>query len=60
MDQSIPADFHIVANTRFGWPKLSGMAVLHYSTSHKGFVSEELPPAPNDVQSSLEQAKSIK
>ncbi|KAG0567472.1 hypothetical protein KC19_7G137200 [Ceratodon purpureus] len=60
MDQSIPADFHIVASSRFTWPTLYGLAVLHYSTSHRGLVSRDLPPAPNDVQSSYEQARSIR
>lgn len=60
MDQSIPADFHIVASTRFGWNKLFGLAVLHYNGSSRGFLSEDLPPAPTDGLSSLEQARSIR
>lgn len=60
MDQSIPADFHIVASSRFAWPTLYGLAVLHYSTSHRGLVPGDLPRAPNDVQSSYEQARSIR
>jgi iron transport multicopper oxidase len=60
MDQSVPADFHIVASSRFAWPTLYGLAVLHYSTSDKGFVSGDLPPALYDVQSSFEQARSIR
>lgn len=61
MDQSIPADFQIIASTRFVWPELNGSAILHYNTtSNRGPVSGDLPRAPNDVQSSLEQARSIR
>ena len=59
MDQSIPADFHIVASSRFAWPTLYGLAVLHYLNSRRG-LSGDLPPAPNDAQSSFEQARSIR
>jgi iron transport multicopper oxidase len=60
MDQSVAADFYVVASTRFSEPVLYGLAVLHYSTSRKGLNPGVLPPGPNDIDFSFEQARSIR
>lgn len=54
-------DYYIVASTRFTKQVLTATAVLHYTNS-KTSVSGPLPagPAPNDVQWSLNQAKTFR
>lgn len=54
-------DYYVVASTRFTKQVLTATAVLHYTNS-KTAVSGPLPagPAPNDVQWSLNQAKTFR
>ncbi|KAG6413553.1 hypothetical protein SASPL_126267 [Salvia splendens] len=49
-----PQDYHIAVSTRFSSPRPH----LHYSTSRSP-ASGPLPPAPEDVQWSLNQGRSI-
>ncbi|KAL1554484.1 L-ascorbate oxidase [Salvia divinorum] len=54
-----PQDYHIAVSTRFSSPVLTSTAALHYSTSQTP-ASGPLPLAPEDVQWSLNQARSIR
>ncbi|EFJ33947.1 hypothetical protein SELMODRAFT_230488 [Selaginella moellendorffii] len=60
MDQS-PADYYIVASTKFSSGSLNGVAILHYQNSNTA-ASGTIPagPDPLDVNFSLNQALSIK
>eukprot|EP00249_Psilotum_nudum_P004158 c17698_g1_i1 orf=455-2065(+) len=59
LDQA-PADYYVVASTRFTSPELSGIGVLHYSNSGSK-VSGPLPGGPTvEIDYSISQARSIR
>uniref|UniRef100_A0A7N0U6R0 Uncharacterized protein n=1 Tax=Kalanchoe fedtschenkoi TaxID=63787 RepID=A0A7N0U6R0_KALFE len=56
-----PKDYHIAASTRFTRKVLTTTGVLHYNNSgSKAGPSGLIPPAPTDVEFSINQARSIR
>lgn len=58
LDQA-PADYYMVASTRFTNPVLNGIGIIHYSNSFSK-VSGPLPPGPTiEIDYSINQARTI-